>query len=240
MGWVMKDTQSCVLVYTYRYISVYAYTHKKLWPASDYRGPWNKKPVWRDKGEPVPKPQTLEQDLEWVYSPPDKGCNALCVCHHPPTHTHRGTNYLHFACINAEANSSHLVLSSGVMRVCHEQSPSVEHLTVKTPGNHTPELQGLYISSARGIDCKGQTGSPSTPHPHSLVPFDLSWGPCRLSGLGLGVTAMCSYTCSSSHDKRCPLSQTQVCSHPVLYLVNYLYTFVTERKNGLRASKVYR
>lgn len=92
----------------------------------------------------------------------------------PPTHTHRGTNNLHFACINAEANSSHLVLSSGVMRVCHEQSPSVEHLTVKTPGNHIPELQGLYISSAGGIDCKGQTGSPSTPHPHSLVPFDLS------------------------------------------------------------------
>lgn len=30
MGWVMKDTQSCVLVYTCRYISVYAYTHKKL------------------------------------------------------------------------------------------------------------------------------------------------------------------------------------------------------------------
>lgn len=29
-GWVRKDTQSCVLVYTCRYISVYTYTHKKL------------------------------------------------------------------------------------------------------------------------------------------------------------------------------------------------------------------
>lgn len=157
-----------------------------------------------------------------------------CVC---PPHTHtEGAIYRHFSCIDAEANSSHLVLSSGVMSVCHEQSPSAEHLMV----NLHSWVTGLCIS-ARGIDGKWQTESSSTPHPHSLVPFDVSWGPCRLSGLGLGVAAMCSYTTFHPVMTKGASSPRCKCVHsPMLYLFNYLDTFVLGRKNRSRASKVYR